>query len=109
MKIDFDSAAALDVETPPPIKLSYHGRNHYNSVLDKSIIYPLKPRRSKNILRMREAQHARTSRSSSSSTGQKRGIRRLWGGCFGMRNFAGMVYRTISRGGVSNRKGCGVE
>ena len=26
-----------------------------------------------------------------------------------MRNFAGMVYRTISRGGVSNRKGGGVE
>ena len=138
-------------------------------------LVPPTPRRSKNILRMRETQHARTPRSSaadasgsSSSTGQDQGIRRPRGGGFGTegsgnssscrpgkesrrftsdsappilgnsgvsksegvsksgggdvgggetanasnvsitKNFAGMVYRTMSRGGVSNRKGGGV-
>lgn len=34
----------LDVEISP-IKLSYHGQSHYNSVRDRSLRYPLQPRR----------------------------------------------------------------
>ncbi|CAN0439684.1 unnamed protein product, partial [Laminaria digitata] len=43
MKIDFD-AAGLGMEMAP-IKLSYHGQSHYNSVRDRSFRYPLQPRR----------------------------------------------------------------
>ncbi|CAM9893776.1 unnamed protein product, partial [Ectocarpus sp. 8 AP-2014] len=58
MKIDFD-ASGLDMGMAP-IKLSYHGQSHYNSVRDYSLRYPLHPRRSKRILQIREAQHAHT-------------------------------------------------
>ncbi|CAB1106592.1 unnamed protein product [Ectocarpus sp. CCAP 1310/34] len=58
MKIDFD-ASGLDMGMAP-IKLSYHGQSHYNSVRDFSLRYPLHPRRSKRILQIREAQHAHT-------------------------------------------------
>ncbi|CAM9737471.1 unnamed protein product, partial [Sphacelaria rigidula] len=43
MKIDFE-ASSLDGETAP-IKLSYHGQSHYNSVRDVKMKYPLQPRR----------------------------------------------------------------
>ncbi|CAM9519251.1 unnamed protein product, partial [Discosporangium mesarthrocarpum] len=58
MKIDFH-ASAVDLDMTP-IKLSYHGQSHYNSVLDRCLWYPLQPRKSRKILRMREVQHANT-------------------------------------------------
>lgn len=38
------SPPQLDMKVSP-IKLSYHGQSHYNSVRDHSLRYPLQPRR----------------------------------------------------------------
>jgi len=40
-----------------PIKLSYHGHSHYNSVVDATIPLPLDERTTKVILKNREKQH----------------------------------------------------
>ncbi|CAM9490096.1 unnamed protein product, partial [Choristocarpus tenellus] len=61
MKIDFH-ASSVDLDMAP-IKLSYHGQSHYNSVHDRRLQYPLRPRRSRKILCMRMEQHAITPRS----------------------------------------------
>eukprot|EP00752_Nemacystus_decipiens_P004577 g4177.t1 len=71
MKIDFD-ASGLDMKVSP-IKLSYHGQSHYNSVRDHSLKYPLQPRRSKRILQIREAQHAHTPRTAAAASFSRAG------------------------------------
>lgn len=45
-----------------PIKLSYHGQSHYNSVRDYSLRYPLHPRRYGNM-------HVDTARNRQSNKG----------------------------------------
>lgn len=51
MNINFSEAALVNGEVP--IKLSYHGQNHYNSVFDQKFSLPLEIKTSKRILKAR--------------------------------------------------------
>ena len=47
LKTNFDEVALLG--TVSPLKISYHGKNHYNSIFDETVCLPL-PMRSSNVL-----------------------------------------------------------
>lgn len=59
MKTDFEASCVGDGELVDavPMKLSYHGQSHYNSVWDMRQEYPLQPRKSNTILQQRVLQH----------------------------------------------------
>jgi OTU-like cysteine protease len=68
---DADSTA-VTAAAVAPIKLSYHGFNHYNSVIDSQLSYPLQPMSTHDLLQQRQKQYADSPSSSSGGGTPKR-------------------------------------
>jgi OTU-like cysteine protease len=66
------AAAGAGSAAVAPIKLSYHGFNHYNSVIDSQLSYPLQPMSTHDLLQQRQKQYADSPTSSSGGGTPKR-------------------------------------